>query len=255
MSLSRTQIPPWRSYSPAQLQSLIAKLSPSEKLTAIACLQQIKNNEAWGLCSQRVASWDAGPLFWLTQYTKTEDSHALSKGTEFLSPFPRLEYIKILIDYMLWEQCKDPLASSSLFVLKTREMMFSWTACGFIASQCMFHNAFWMAQSAKESKGSELVNYARILYRNQPQWMKDRNPLIVDNYLELQWKAGGRFLSVPSGEDQARMFHPHGYFQDESAFLPEAEQAFNAVRPVVKQAICGSTDAIGWFHEMCKGAI
>lgn len=253
MSLSQTQIPPWRSYSPAQLQSLIAKLSPSEKLTAIACLQQIKNNESWELCSKRVANWDAGPLLWLTQFTKTEDSHALAKGTEFLSAFPKLDYIKVLIDYMLWEQCKDELASSSLFVLKTREMMFSWTACGFMASQCIFHNAFWIAQSAKESKGAELVNYARILYRNQPQWMKDRNPLTTDNELELCWNLGGRLLGVPSGEDQVRMYHSHGYMQDESAFLPDAELCFNAVRPVVKQIICGSTDEIGWYHNETKG--
>lgn len=83
--------------------------------------------------------------------------------------------------------------------------------------------------------------------------MKLRNPLVVDNELELQWKNGGRFLAIPSGEAQARMYHPHGYFQDESAFLPEAEASFNAVRPVVKQVICGSTDEIGWYHSVCKG--
>jgi hypothetical protein len=248
-TLTQTPTRNWRSYSPKQL----AGLTPSEKRRAAQLLQQIARNEAWELCSRKLATWDAGPLLWLTQHTKTEDSHALEKGTEFACPFPKLEYVRVLVDYMLWEQCKDKLASPALFVLKTREMMFSWTACGFIAWMCQFQNSFWISQSAKESKGAELVNYARILYKNQPDWMRKRNPLTVDNALDLQWENGGRFMAVPSGPDQARMYHPHGYFQDESAFLPDAEQSFNVFRPVVTQVICGSTDEIGWFHNECKG--
>ena len=62
----------------------------------------------------------------------------------------------------------------------------------------------------------------------------------------------GRFLGVPKGADHIRVHHPHIYFQDESAFLPEAQQAFDAVRPVAKQIICVSSDEIGWFHSECK---
>ena len=120
---------------------------------------------------------------------------------------------------------------------------------------CQWLNTFWVAQSGKESKGAELVNYARILYRNQPPWMKKRNPLVVDNDLEIAWARGGRIMAIASGEAQVRMFHPHGYFQDESCFLPEAEQSFNAARPVVRQVICGSTDEVSWFSRQCKAMV
>ncbi len=37
-----------------------------------------------------------------------------------------------------------------------------------------------------------------------------------------------------------------------AAFLPEAQQAYDAVRPVCKQVICVSSDEIGWFHNETK---
>jgi hypothetical protein len=38
----------------------------------------------------------------------------------------------------------------------------------------------------------------------------------------------------------------------QSAFLPEAQQAFDAVRPVARQIICVSTAEMGWFWNECK---
>jgi hypothetical protein len=58
--------------------------------------------------------------------------------------------------------------------------------------------------------------------------------------------------TADKGADQIRIHHPYGYFQDESAFLPEAREAFDAVRPVAHQIVCVSTDEIGWFHDSCK---
>lgn len=244
-----------RSCSPKHFAQLLTRLSPEAQRELTDLLERRAQYEIWNEIEKPVADWNAGPLLWLTKYTCTEDHHSQSKGTAFLAPFPHDEYIRVLLDYILFEQCQDANASNVLFVLKTREMMFSWTACAAIAWMCEFKNTFWVAQSGKESKGAELVNYARILYRNQPAWMKRRNPLVVDNDLELKWKLGGRFMAIASGEAQVRMFHPHGYLQDESSFLPEAEQSFNAARPVVRQVICGSTDEVGWFSRQCKGTV
>jgi hypothetical protein len=111
---------------------------------------------------------------------------------------------------------------------------------------------FWVPQTAKEDKVAELVNYARILCLNQTQWIRDENPLVVDNAPELKWAKGGRFPGVPSGADQIRVHHPHGFFQGEAAFLPQAQQAFDAVRQVAEQIICASTAELGWFWNQCK---
>lgn len=209
-------------------------------------LQEVEAGLAmqWDMMGQKVASLNAGPLLWTTQYTKTEDSHWLAKGTEFKAAFPAKSY--------LVEMMRLFLSSPTLFVWKSREMMTSWLVSLYIAWMCQWYPVFWVAQTEKEDKVKELIHYAKILHENQPEWMRRRNPLVCDNDTELKWEQGGRFLGVPKGANQIRIHHPYGYFQDESAFLPEAEASFNAVRPVVKQIICVSTDEVGWYHNECK---
>ncbi len=230
--------------SPAHLRKLLGQLSEREQNELAALLERREQDDIWSAISERESSWDKGPLLWLSAHTKTEDTHWQAKGTEFLSPFPKKEYLRIVMEYFL--------SRPSVFLPKSREMMMSWLVCGYIAWECQWFPVFWLAQTGKEDKVAELIGYARTLYRNQPEWMKQRNRIIVDNDTELGWEKGGRFLGIPKGMDQARMHHPKGYFQDESAFLPEAQQAHDAVRPVCKQVICVSSDEIGWFHNECK---
>jgi hypothetical protein len=132
-------------------------------------------------------------------------------------------------------------------------MMTSWLACGYIAwmTQWMPH-IFWIIQTEKEDKATQLINYCRILFTRQPPWMQSKNPLIKDKTTELVLKNGSHILAVPKGENQVRLYHPYGYLMDEAAFLPEADQCYNAVSPVAKQIIAVSTDNIGWFHHETK---
>jgi hypothetical protein len=220
----------------------------SEQAELVAALEQDRKarstREIWERIGQSVASWDEGPLLWATQHTLSEDSHWMAKGTQFRAPFPRKLY--------LLEVLRLVLSKPTLFIWKSREMLMSWLICMYVTWRCQWFPLFAVAQTAKESKVAELIQYARILYQNQPEWMQRRNPILIDNELELKWANGGRFLGVPKGADQIRIHHPHLYFQDESAFLPEAEASFNAVRPVAKQMICVSSDEMGWFHNECK---
>ncbi len=216
----------------------------SEQAELVPLLEQELNRTTWDRIAKSVASWDEGPLLWATQYTMSEDSHWLAKGTEFRSPFPRWPY--------LLEVMRLLFSEPTLFIWKSREMMMSWLVTLYIAWMCQWRPVFWVAQTAKEDKVRELINYARILHTNQPEWMRRRNPLVADNGLELKWANGGRFLGIVKGADQIRIHHPYGYFQDESAFLPEAEASFNAVRPVARKMICVSSDEMGWFHDCCK---
>ena len=228
-------------YSLKQRSELLAALTREEAQELADILEQEANRELWERIKLREAAWDRGPLLWMTRYTLTEDTHALAKGTPFKSPFPKNEYLRVVMQYMLSED--------ALMITKSRELMMSWEAVAKITWECQFHDVFWLAQTGKEDKVADLVGYGRILYNNQSDWMKKKNPLVVDNATELKWASGGRFLGIPKGEAQARMYHPHGYFQDESAFLPEAQQAFDAVRPVARQMLCVSTDEMGFFHD------
>jgi hypothetical protein len=211
-------------------------------ISDILIKQELARRRIWDQCAHRVASFEAGPLLWLTDHTATEDLHWMQKGTPPVAPFPKKEYLRVALHYML--------VCDTLFIPKSREMMTSWLACGYIAWMTQwFPHMFWILQTEKEDKATELINYCRILFQRQPEWMQERNPLVVSNAVELKRANGSHILAVPQGENQVRLFHPHGYLQDESAFLPEAEQSFNAVRPVCKQIIAVSSDEIGWFHN------
>lgn len=211
-------------------------------ITDILIKQEMKKREIWTKCEERVASFERGPLLWLTQYTATEDLHWLQKGTPPVAPFPVKKYLMIAMSYLL--------TCDTLFIPKSREMMTSWLVCGYIAWMCQWlPHIFWILQTEKEDKATQLIDYCRILFNRQPEWMQERNPLVVSNSVELKRANGSHVLAVPQGENQVRLFHPYGYMQDESAFLPEAEQSFNAVRPVCKQIVAVSSDEVGWFHN------
>jgi len=139
----------------------------------------------------------------------------------------------------------------SLFICKSREMMTSWLACGYIAWLCQWRpGTFYIIQTAKEEKAAELVRYIRILHENQEPWLKERHPAKGTN-TTFNWENDSRVLAVPSGEHQVRMFHPFGYLMDEAAFLPEAQQCYDAVFSVAKQVIAVSTAQPGWFADVC----
>lgn len=207
--------------------------------------QRAEEDSTWALCGERVASFERGPLLWLTKYTRTEDQHWLAKGTEPVAPFPQYEYFEDGMALLLRE--------SRLFIPKSREMMTSWLVCGYISwmTQWLPH-IFWIIQTEKDDKAVQLVEYCRILYRHQEPWMQARNPVVKDNLNELVRQNGSRVLAVPKGENQVRLHHPYGYLMDEAAFLPEAEQCFNTVAPVAKQIVAVSSDEMGWFHNETK---
>jgi len=52
--------------------------------------------------------------------------------------------------------------------------------------------------------------------------------------------------------NKIRLYHPTRYIMDEAAFLPEAEQCYNAAHPVSQQIIGISSAGPGWFGDECS---
>src|ERR1019366_9253095 len=232
--------PDYRSYSLEQRNELLAKLTPDEQTEALTILEAEDNEATWERCGQKVASFDAGCLLWLTQCTKTEDTHWLSKGTPNVAPFPKKQYFAVLLKYLL--------ERDRIFIPKTREMMTSWACCGYVAWQCQWlPGMVWVMQSQKESKANELVNYVRQLYRLQEPWMKERVRVVADNVSELKLSNGSKIIGIPQGADQWRSHHPHGVVFDEMAHLVGAEECFNIAAPVARQIIGISSVAPGFI--------
>ena len=203
-----------------------------------------QRDQIWERCGKQTASFEEGPLLWLTQYTKTEDNHWMHKGTQPVAPFPKKDYFIFVMEWIL--------KTTRMLIPKSREMMTSWLSCAYIAWQCQWYPQIsWLIQADKLDKAIQLVNYCRILYRHQEPWMKQRYPIVTDNRDFLELANGSWIRGIPYGVNQVRSYHPTGYLMDEAAHLPEAEECFNIAAPVAKQIIGVSSMAPGWFANMC----
>lgn len=185
------------------------------------------------------------PLYWVQNWTLTENPKYLEQKLSFKAPFPRKAYFTPL--FLALQKY------NRLFIPKSREMITSWSVMAYVTNKAQWHKAFVIVQTEAEGKVIDLVKYCRILYENQPQWMKDRHPLKQEpSQTSVEWQSGGRILGIPKGENKVRLYHPTIYVMDEAAFLPEAAQCYDAAHPVADQIIAISSAGPGWFGNMCS---
>ena len=228
-------------------------------------------------CATWTISHKQGPMYWLRNWTKTENYQWRDQGLSPVAPFPYKPWPKgsCNIDFDALRQVfthdlteNDPpdyldvvmgylMFSKSLNIPKTREMMTSWIVVGFITWFCQFFEKIgWVGQSEDDLKAQGLIKYANILYSNQEQWMKDLHPLKrrkdEGTLHRIEWENGSWFLAIPSGVRKLASLHPHGYFNDESAHQPAWKETVNIVRPAVKQIINVSSVAPGDFADECQ---
>jgi hypothetical protein len=194
-----------------------------------------------------------GCLFWLQNLTMSNDEHWLSKGTAPKAPFPRKSYFNYALGAMQRPVIELSAYCQQLYIPKSREMMTSYLACGYVSWLCQWHpNMFCILQSQQQTKAEELIRYTKILYDNQVNWLKKKHPLRRDNALEREFENGSRILGLPKGENQVRGLHPFLYVADEAAFLEEFRECVAAVQPVAKQIIAISTANPGPFGDVCS---
>jgi hypothetical protein len=231
-----------RRLTPGDLQ----QLSNESRARILAFLSVVSHEHTDSLCSKSVASFEAGPLYWLTKLTATENPHYEYQGLPYRASFPQKAYFVPVFEAFL--RCQR------LFIPKSREMMTSWSVVAYATWRAQWFKWDCILQTASLAKVTELVDYAAQLWRNQNDWLKHGHPLATKEptVQELTFADGGRVRAIPSGENQIRLYHPTLYVQDESAFLPEAEQCFNAAMPVAKQIIGISTAAPGFFGDQCS---
>jgi hypothetical protein len=117
------------------------------------------------------------------------------------------DYLDIVMGFFLFS--KDLSANNEVWVPKTREMMTSWLAVGFITWFCQFYETTgWIAQSEKDDKATGLVKYANILYSQQPEWLKAHYPLKRGDYgtaHRLDWANGSWFKALPQVSASLRL--------------------------------------------------
>jgi hypothetical protein len=217
-------------YSP-QLKKLSPFIPPDEKQELVELIEEAR-------CAE-----DA--LYWGQNWTLTENPKFKEQGREWRAPFPKKSYFTVL--FQSFKQSKH------LFIPKTREMLTSWCVMLYACHAAQWGKAEIIVQTDKEDKASELVGYAECLWRNQAEFLKLRHPLKQPaSNLSMEWRDGGRIFGIPKGVNQVRLYHPTIYIMDEAAFLPEAEQCYNAAQPVAGQIIAISSAGPGWFGDQCS---
>ena len=236
--------------------------------------QRKERNDVIARCSERVVSHDRGPMYWLRNWTRTENYHWEKQGLPAKAPFPHKPYpAELLADYGIpadkldWDYLDWVMSylirsyelGKPLYIPKTREMITSWLVVGYITWSCQFFvNLQAVGQSEKDGKAQGLIEYANILYDNQPDWMRKRFPLkrgeSGTKHL-IEWAHGSSFEGVPQGERQTASTHPTIYFNDESAHQPAWKATVGIVKPVAKQIICVSSAAFSDFGIACQEAV
>jgi hypothetical protein len=221
----------------------LLRLGPEALAEVESFLQAAEHRRIDSLLARPVASFEEGPLLWLTQYTKTENPQYEAQGLPFLAPFPQKDYFKLLFEEFL---ARHPI----LAIAKSRTMMTSWAAAGFAAWCGQWRNEETVIQTLNVDRALHAVDYVRQLVDNQEPWLSELHPLEKKSAFTISWKGGGEVAAIPSGADAIRAFHPTTYLQDESAFLAEGEEALNAVLPTGARIICISTAHSGWFGDL-----
>jgi hypothetical protein len=222
-----------------------AKQERYDKLDA-RCSLAIVDEKGW-------ASTDCGPMYWLQNLTRTIDDHAMAKGTPAKAGFPRKSYFQVLMGELLYPVLHPSTECYSSLFPKSRELMTSWTICGYIGWLCQWRpGTTVVVQTLKETKAEELLRYIAILTENQEPFLQERHPVSRHVALEIEWKNGSRAFGIPGGENQIRMFHPFVAVFDEMAFMEDAEACYNAVKPVAKQIIGVSSAHPGWMGDQCS---
>lgn len=197
------------------------------------------------LLAAEVASFKAGPLLWLSDFTKTENPQYEEQGVPFLAGFPKKTYFVPLFREFLARH-------HQLFIPKSRTMMTSWAAAGFAAWSAQFKSEETVVQCLNEERAAHIIDYVRQLVDYQVPWLAKLHPIEKRNAFTISWKAGGEVSAISGQADAIRAYHPSLYLQDESAFMHESEQALAAVIPTGARIICISTAAPSWFGDQCS---
>lgn len=213
-------------------------VSPEEQLLrrrALEVAAELKARQALKDC-----------FFWMTECTKTVDEQSENP----YKPFPREWYIKALVDVLANEDV--------VLIEKSRSVMGSWTVaayCAWRAFNCPATRVLF--QSKDEDRSINLIHYVKTLWEQslpqlQLRWPVRRHPR-EQAYSEFELANGSVFKGVVGHPDKVRSEHPTIYVADESAFMPEFEDAWAvAAGSRVPKMIALSTVELGGFYELCN---
>jgi hypothetical protein len=198
--------------------------------------------------NRRVREATADELTWLQNYTATHNPHWKEEDRPNpYEPFPDKPYFRCLFDFLNAPGKVKPIE-------KSRDMMITWGIMGYFTLEAMkVPEREIVCQTMEETKAKENVFYARTLYTRQPEWLKQAFPLskpldrMAEN--ELSFANGSIIWGIAGGAGKLRTYHPWGYFNDETAFQPEAGFSYDESLSAVQKIVLNSTAWPGWYFD------
>jgi hypothetical protein len=191
----------------------------------------------------------------MQNYTRTRDDQAVERGDpDPYKPFPNRPYFRYL--HELW------MRERFLFVEKSRTMMLSWWGAAeclhFIMTRQPGKCIFW---ADVEDHALVTLDYCKVLYSEQPDWLKNlfplRRALEKQPYNKLIFKHGGRLVALPGGNpSRIKSEHPTIVMMDEACAIKSGGPAFDeAVSTRVPRFLAVSSAAPSWFRELTTPAV
>lgn len=226
-------------------------MNNSESSSTLSVERVQLEQEAQALQEEAYREILKSPLYWLRNWTATKNPHWEQEGFAGpTQPFPAYPFFP-----WLFEQFAGP--EQVLCVKKSRDMMLSWAVVGFYTWMCQTKSGLQIPfQSQKELKAFDMVEYARELYRNQPEWLKARFPLALalDQQPKgtLRFANGSEIIGIPEGADQIRSLHPTAMMGDEVSFQPTAGESYDTAVSACQKIIEISSAASGWYEDFTE---
>ncbi|MDK9700056.1 MAG: hypothetical protein OEM52_07925 [bacterium] len=139
-------------------------------------------------------------------------------------PVPRVPYLARLFAAL------D--AEPRLLVLKSRQVLASWTVAGWLLHRALYHGpAECMILSKEQRSAEELLRRIAKLIAHLPQWMAVRMEMSRKQlYLP---KVRSRIFTLPTVPEAVRLYTPTIVVWDEMAFTRDAERLWEALSPAL----------------------
>lgn len=171
------------------------------------------------------------PYRFLKDWCETYDNHDIVSPWK---PYPDRLYIRVYT--RAW---KDFVV---LFVEKSRQIMITWTTCGLLLWDALFHKARAnFIQSKREEDANDVIERARFLYERLQskgfpglpaiESTRDKVGKIGEIYIPT---TRSFFRAIPQGPDKIRSQVISNLFSDEAAFQPKFSGAYEAAMPAVE---------------------
>lgn len=202
--------------------------------------------------SEEVAKADR--WFFCRNLVKTQDDHADPERETPFKPFPDLPYLRHTV--AVWDEVSKRPKNRILFVLKSRQVMVSWTALAMVLWSCLFEKGRTIGwQSKKAEDANWMLRRLAGIYERLPERVRGRHRMELREGEMRFPDQKNVVLALPEGPEKSRQYTWSLFVADEDAFQESARETYVAIQPAIRGGgmyVAVSSAAPGFFYDMVE---